>query len=1013
MLHQIAEREVQRRVIARVGEDNVVLRQLDEGETADDEAAAARHQARRPKAEEGARTRRQEGRGQGPGDVRRRRRRVVDTAPAASVPAPAGESIAAKMSRIRAAVARSRATDAFSEDEAAEAMFPPIETAFADVTDVPHAPVADENPVVEDEAFEDAGVAEAEAEHPADADALMSAFEEDALVQDPAEAHDETAAADAPVEDLTEAAFATEEPSVEDETEAPMAADEAPVEDLAEEAMFADEAPAEDEAEAPMAADEAPVENLAEEALFADEAPVEDEAEDWMAADAPDEDLTEAFAAGEAPVEADDLVAADAPAEDLADAFFAEQAPDEDEADAPVEELTGEAFATEQAFVEDEADELMADDDAMVEDLDGEEAFADDAPVEAEVEELMAFDAPDHDTTEDAIVVEEAPVEVEDLMAADDADTEDLVEEAHFADEAPVEDEAVEDDAVEAMTADDAGVEDVAEAAFAAEGTPAEAEEPAAADEAPVEILIEETFTYEASVEVTVESMADDEAPVEDDAEVANFADEDPVEDAPVEAETFAKPADAAPEVRPAVDHDVASVLARLRSAVQSAVGRKAAEAAPGPAAADDDAAEVVSAADMPASADPAPAPRLVRARVVKMKKSDFDRGVQPDADLDDEAAVEPDETATAARRNDLAALAAAVAAFASDKRDDDVTPAPHAATDDADDDADDEDSLVAAGADEPADDDGINLFDEADEDDDDAWGDDAVAAGDDAEVAADVGSSLSDDEEAELLQELAALEAEIEAPKSAREGKAIFEGPRGAETSVTRILKETESQLDDTDASRRRSTIAHLKAAVAATRAEGDDGPEDDEDDMDAYRDDLERVVRPRRPADGRGAGPAARRMAPLMLVSEQRIDLPSDSGKVDVSPRRITTGNLALKHDDRDDEADEDDGAEADGLFADGTSFAVYARKMGATDLPDLLEAAAAYAAYVEGRPHFSRPQLMKQVATFGDGDFSREDGLRSFGTLLRQGKIQKLKRGQFTIAKSSRFRPESFHA
>ncbi|NRB01005.1 MAG: hypothetical protein HRU32_14530, partial [Rhodobacteraceae bacterium] len=135
----------------------------------------------------------------------------------------------------------------------------------------------------------------------------------------------------------------------------------------------------------------------------------------------------------------------------------------------------------------------------------------------------------------------------------------------------------------------------------------------------------------------------------------------------------------------------------------------------------------------------------------------------------------------------------------------------------------------------------------------------------------------------------------------------------------------------------------------------------------------------------------------APLMLVSELRVDgdEADEGAPVEaVRPRRISADN-----------ADISAAAESADNFAD------FAAKMDAHELPDLLEAAAAYSAFVEGNPHFSRPQLMKRVAKFDtQAEFTREAGLRSFGQLLRQGKIQKLKRGQFTIAETSRFNPDA---
>ena len=91
-------------------------------------------------------------------------------------------------------------------------------------------------------------------------------------------------------------------------------------------------------------------------------------------------------------------------------------------------------------------------------------------------------------------------------------------------------------------------------------------------------------------------------------------------------------------------------------------------------------------------------------------------------------------------------------------------------------------------------------------------------------------------------------------------------------------------------------------------------------------------------------------------------------------------------------------------------GGKFNEFAEEMGATELPDLLEAAAAYLAYVEGKDQFSRPQLMTKVRMVQEENFSREDGLRSFGQLLRQGKIEKISGGRFTVSDRISFKPDT---
>ncbi|WP_164659987.1 chemotaxis protein CheA [Tropicibacter sp. Alg240-R139] len=291
-------------------------------------------------------------------------------------------------------------------------------------------------------------------------------------------------------------------------------------------------------------------------------------------------------------------------------------------------------------------------------------------------------------------------------------------------------------------------------------------------------------------------------------------------------------------------------------------------------------------------------------------------------------------------------------------------------------------------------------------------------------------GSSLLPEDEADLMRELAAVEAELNAHSDddddelpqmepeAEDGAEVHVGnvddvakeqdaeseretPEEApkleadEDDLSRLMATADEKLDDPDTSSSREAYTHLRAAVAAAHAErsagGTVGTHTSDDD---YREDLASVVRPRRPT-AKASSPRPRaggdRPAPLKLVAEQRIDVPTETqNRGPVRPRRVAS----VVADDPNNET--------------GNGFADYAAEQGAVSLPDLLEAAAAYMSFVEGREQFSRPQLMNKVRQLDNQSFNREDGLRSFGQLLRDGKIEKAGGGRFVASGDIGFHP-----
>ncbi len=324
----------------------------------------------------------------------------------------------------------------------------------------------------------------------------------------------------------------------------------------------------------------------------------------------------------------------------------------------------------------------------------------------------------------------------------------------------------------------------------------------------------------------------------------------------------------------------------------------------------------------------------------------------------------------------------------------------------------------------------------------DDAAPSDGLSVG----AAAEIAAMMAAQNEETLRRDLRALQQEPAAPINADDYATTEPDPEepgseddarrpldaAGEQAVTRLIEQTNEEMAVPENRRRLSAIAHLKAAVAATVADrfakGDAAApaEAETKRLDPYREDLARVVRPQN-ADAEAAT-VTPRPAPLVLVSAQRIDrlrlpaseaaptltsvpnsTPSSPPTGPVRPRRVTSAMLAVEP--TPDVEDDDEDVDTANLFTDARGFAEFSERLGANSLAEILEAAAAYSVCIEGRPYFSRPQLMSQIgALSADSEYTREDGLRTFGALLRQGRIQKIKRGQFVLTENSRYLTEA---
>ena len=206
------------------------------------------------------------------------------------------------------------------------------------------------------------------------------------------------------------------------------------------------------------------------------------------------------------------------------------------------------------------------------------------------------------------------------------------------------------------------------------------------------------------------------------------------------------------------------------------------------------------------------------------------------------------------------------------------------------------------------------------------------------------------------------------------------------AQVSVERLIRQVGSEMEEPATRRRTSTIAHLKAAVAATVAERmiPGLRREAKDETVVYRNDLADAVS----LEDQGRSLPADRVAPLVLVSSQRVErapapvVAEEIGEVaaPARPRRVSSAVLA------------------EALAPEPVSPRSAGRSI--EQATRLLESAAQALLASADEPVFTRPQLMREAALDARG-FSRDEALIAFGTLLREGRILRASRGLFTLA------------
>lgn len=280
---------------------------------------------------------------------------------------------------------------------------------------------------------------------------------------------------------------------------------------------------------------------------------------------------------------------------------------------------------------------------------------------------------------------------------------------------------------------------------------------------------------------------------------------------------------------------------------------------------------------------------------------------------------------------------------------------------------------------------------------------------------AAAVQSGLSADAEAALAAELAALDGgqpplapqvvPQSAPQIAPQIAPAVDRAKVALTNDTldKLLARANSDLANNDVKRRQAALSHMKAAVAASKADRDLGDEAGKDRLiNNFRAAMDAVA----PETA-----APNRTSPLVLISEQRIDRseagPLDSrtaGHLQITPTSVGTDGAA-ENIFRASDDDLDLAGPQTNVFAVNETFEDFVDRLGAIEQTDIMEAAGVYVAHIEKQPLFRRRQLIRHMSSLPDAlPLTREGSIGIFNELLALGRFTEMEPGMFAVTDRS---------